>query len=78
MNIAIVGVGLVGRVLALNLLKEGHTLTLFDKSSKEGTDAAGFTAAGKLQSLLYLSMENARWNCGVTCLKRPVYMMVYS
>ena len=48
MNIAIVGAGLVGRVLALNLLKEGHTLTLFDKSSKEGTDAAGFTAAGML------------------------------
>ncbi|TET87173.1 MAG: FAD-dependent oxidoreductase [Sulfurovum sp.] len=48
MNIAIVGAGLVGRVLALNLLKDGHTLTLFDKSSKEGTDAAGFTAAGML------------------------------
>ena len=48
MNIAIVGVGLVGRVLALNLLKQGHTLTLFDKSSKDGTSAAGFTAAGML------------------------------
>jgi glycine oxidase len=48
MNIAIVGAGLVGRVLALNLLRDGHTLTLFDKSSKEGTDAAGFTAAGML------------------------------
>jgi len=48
MNIAIVGAGLVGRVLALNLLKDGHTLTLFDKGSKEGTDAAGFTAAGML------------------------------
>ena len=48
MNIAIVGTGLVGRVLALNLLKQGHTLTLFDKSSKDGTSAAGFTAAGML------------------------------
>ena len=48
MNIAIVGAGLVGRVLALNLLKEGHTLTLFEKGSKEGTQAAGFTAAGML------------------------------
>ncbi len=48
MNIAIVGAGLVGRVLALNLLKNGHTLTLYDKGSKEGTDAAGFTAAGML------------------------------
>ena len=48
MNIAIVGAGLVGRVLALNLLKHGHTLTLFDKDTKEGTTAAGFTAAGML------------------------------
>ena len=48
MNIAIVGAGLVGRVLALNLLKQGHTLTLFDKGTKDGTDAAGFTAAGML------------------------------
>jgi len=48
MNIAIVGTGLVGRVLALNLLKDGHTLTLFDKDSKEGVTSAGFTAAGML------------------------------
>lgn len=48
MNIAIVGTGLVGRVLALNLLRDGHTLTLFDKDSKEGVSSAGFTAAGML------------------------------
>jgi len=49
MNIAIVGVGLVGRVLALNLLKsKEHTITLFEKDSKESTSAAGFTAAGML------------------------------
>jgi glycine oxidase len=49
MNIAIVGAGLVGRVVALNLLKEGnHTITIFDKDSKEGINSAGFTAAGML------------------------------
>ncbi len=49
MNIAIVGAGLVGRVVALNLLKDGnHTITLFDKENKEGVTAAGFTAAGML------------------------------
>ena len=48
MNIAIVGVGLVGRILALNLLKEGHALTLFDEDSAYGDNAAGFTAAGML------------------------------
>lgn len=49
MNIAIVGAGLVGRVLSLNLLKfKEHTITLFEKDSKEATSAAGFTAAGML------------------------------
>jgi len=48
MNIAIVGAGLVGRVLTLNLLEKGHHITLFDKESKEGITAAGFTAAGML------------------------------
>jgi len=50
MKIAIAGAGLVGRVTALQLLHrypECH-ITLFDKGSKEGTDAAGFTAAGML------------------------------
>ncbi len=49
MNIAIVGAGLVGRVVALNLLRDGdHTITIFDKDSKEGIKSAGFTAAGML------------------------------
>jgi len=49
MNIAIVGAGLVGRVVALNLLRSGdHTITFFEKDSKEGVTAAGFTAAGML------------------------------
>ncbi len=49
MNIAIVGMGLVGRVIALNLIKKGgYRLTLFDKDSKEGVTSAGFTAAGML------------------------------
>ncbi len=49
MNIAIVGAGLVGRVVALNLLKSGnHKITLFDKDTKEGIHSAGFTAAGML------------------------------
>ncbi len=49
MNIAIVGAGLVGRVLALNILKRSnHNITIFEKDTKEGINAAGFTAAGML------------------------------
>ncbi len=57
MNIAIAGVGLVGRVLALNLLQSGHTLTLFDEDEAYGDNAAGMTAAGMLA--LFAELETA-------------------
>ena len=57
MNIAIAGVGLVGRVLALNLLQEGHTLTLFDEDTAYGDKAAGMTAAGMLA--VFAELETA-------------------
>ena len=57
MNIAIACVGLVGRVLALNLLSQGHQLTLFDKDNATGERAAGMTAAGMLA--LFAELENA-------------------
>lgn len=57
MNIAIAGVGLVGRVLALNLLRRGHTLTLFDEDSAYGGKAAGMTAAGMLA--VFAELESA-------------------
>ncbi len=57
MHIAIAGVGLVGRVLALNLLREGHTLTLFDEDTVYGDKAAGMTAAGMLA--VFAELESA-------------------
>ncbi len=57
MNIGIAGVGLVGRVLALNLLQQGHTLTLFDADTAYGEDAAGMTAAGMLA--VFAELESA-------------------
>ena len=57
MNIGIAGVGLVGRVLALNLLQQGHTLTLFDEDSAYGDKAAGMTAAGMLA--VFAELESA-------------------
>ena len=66
MNIAIVGTGLVGRVLALNLLKDEHTLTLFDKDSKDGLTSAGFTAAGMLAPFAELeTAESIIFDLGV-------------
>lgn len=57
MNIGIAGIGLVGRVLALNLLQQGHTLTLFDEDNAYGEDAAGMTAAGMLA--VFAELETA-------------------
>jgi glycine oxidase len=54
MNVAIAGAGLVGRVLALNLLAQGHTLTLFDEDTADGEEAAGMTAAGMLAAFAEL------------------------
>jgi len=57
MNIAIAGVGLVGRVLALNLLEQGHTLTIFDEDEAYGDKPAGMTAAGMLA--VFAELETA-------------------
>ena len=57
MHIGIAGAGLVGRILALNLLRQGHTLTLFDEDRVYGERAAGMTAAGMLA--LFAELESA-------------------
>ncbi len=57
MHIGIAGVGLVGRVLALNLLRQGHTLTLFDEDTAYGDNAAGMAAAGMLA--VFAELESA-------------------
>jgi len=57
MDIGIAGAGLVGRVLALNLLQRGHKVTLFDEDTAYGEDAAGMTAAGMLA--LFAELETA-------------------
>ncbi len=49
--------GLVGRVLALNLLQLGHTVTLFDEDTAYGDKAAGITAAGMLA--VFAELESA-------------------
>ncbi len=50
-QIGIAGAGLVGRVLALNLVQQGchdYKVTLFDQDTRHGEQAAGLTAAGML------------------------------
>ena len=60
MNIAIVGAGLMGRLLALSLLRNEHlrqnqshsiTISLFDKDNKLAHNSAAYAAAGLLTPL---------------------------
>lgn len=58
-KIGIAGAGLVGRLLALNLIKKGHSVTLFEKDSHGSEQAAGLTAAGMLAPFAELEIAEA-------------------
>ncbi len=50
-RIAIVGAGLMGRLTALTLHRQGFNITLFDKDSKAAHNSAAYAAAGLLTPL---------------------------
>lgn len=50
-NIAIVGAGIIGRLIALSLNRQGYQVTLIDKDDKNGKQSAAYAAAGLLTPL---------------------------
>lgn len=59
MKIGIAGAGLLGRLLALQLARAGHVVTVFDPSNgSEHRVAAGWTAAGMLSPMAELETAN--------------------
>jgi glycine oxidase len=50
-TIAVIGAGLMGRLLALSLNRQGYKVTLFDKDQKDGQQSAAYAAAGLLTPL---------------------------
>lgn len=50
-TIAIIGAGLMGRLVALSLNRQGYQVTLFDKDQKSGQQSAAYAAAGLLTPL---------------------------
>ncbi|AIL33080.1 FAD-dependent oxidoreductase [Basilea psittacipulmonis] len=55
MKVGIAGAGLLGRLLAFNLCKQGHDVTVYDPASHyKEHGAAGFTAAGMLSHVAEL------------------------
>lgn len=69
LSIGIAGAGLLGRLLAWRLAREGHRVSVFDPApgaapTFDGQQAAGYTAAGMLSPLAELdnsSAEVAAW-----------------
>lgn len=50
-HIAVVGAGLIGRIIALELHRLGHQITLLDKDCKNGKQSSAYAAAGLLAPL---------------------------
>ncbi len=68
-SVAVVGAGIMGRVLALYLVEQGHRVTLFDRDPAEHGGAAAWTAAGMLAPWAELeSAERGIFELGVRSL----------
>lgn len=58
-SIGIVGAGIMGRLLAWQLHRAGHTVSLFDRDPIASGTAAAYTAAGMLTP--YSELESSEW-----------------
>jgi glycine oxidase len=59
MQIGIAGAGLVGRLLAWQLVQAGHGVTLFDKDDIDGRQSCAFVAAGMLCPITELAIAES-------------------
>lgn len=71
MNIGIAGAGLLGRILAVVLSRQGHQISVFDPAaSVQARGAAGWTAAGMLSPIAELESGDADvFNLGVRSIQ---------
>lgn len=70
MNIGIAGAGLLGRLLAFQLARAGHSVEVFDPApDAQARGAAGWTAAGMLSPVAELECADSRvFNLGLRSL----------
>lgn len=84
-RIAVVGAGLLGRTLAVQLIRRNYKVTLFDRDFALGERSCAYTGAGMLapyceldvcDPLIFALGEHAvsRWSSIVTTLPEPVFM----
>lgn len=76
MNIGIAGAGLLGRMLALALVQQGHQISLFDQDTTLGQQSCGWVAAGMLAPYAEIeTIEPLIWQLGLLSLQRwPVLL----
>ncbi len=71
MEVAIVGAGIMGRMLAWTLLQRGHAVHVFDRDAQNHGNAAAYTAAGMLAPYGELFASEPRlWQMGMDSLPR--------
>lgn len=85
MKIAVVGAGILGRLMALALVKAGHDLTLFDKEPVDNPNNCSMAAAGMLTAAIELEKSTVElyrlgkesltklWPAIIEQLSKPVY-----
>ncbi|MDO6445529.1 glycine oxidase ThiO [Colwellia sp. 1_MG-2023] len=70
MKIAVVGAGLMGRLIALSLARQGYQVCLYDKDNKQAKQSAAYAAGGLLTPLgESMSCEPNIVEMGFTSLK---------
>ncbi|WP_144393593.1 glycine oxidase ThiO [Pleionea sediminis] len=69
-KVGIAGAGIMGRLLAMQLIESGYSVSIFDQDSIESGSAAAYTAAGMLTPYTELeSAEQPIYNMGLKSLK---------
>ncbi len=71
LSIGIAGAGLLGRLLAWQLLRRGHRVNLFEAGELEPSPAAAWTAAGMIAPLSEAVVsDRATWRMGMFALQQ--------
>lgn len=83
-SVGIAGAGIIGRLVALNLLQNGWHVTLFDVDNQEGKASCSYAAAGMLSPFFELEKTESivhnlgvksinLWDSILSMLNQPVY-----
>ena len=85
MKAAIVGAGVIGRLLALLLVNNGHEISIFDQDSDDGIKSCSMAAAGLLTPVTELDKSDIliyelgmlaiaqHWPTILNVLQSPIY-----